>query len=421
VAFSGRSEEYALATAFFDALLRITGVPKERLFVIPGNHDVDRSVISTAAAGLPGILTSRDAANQLLNDADDRSLAFRKLRGYQTWIKDYFQELLPYDNDRYFYVRHFEAAKKKVAVLGLNSAWLCAGDTDRNRLLIGERQVRAALDKAGEADLKIAMVHHPFDWLQDFDREDVSALLSDACDFIVHGHMHQIGLLHAQTPDSRTMFVAAGALYDHRQYPNSYNLVQLDLATGQGTVYLRMYSDRNGGFWAWDTLNYRNIAHGQLDFPLPESLWAATNPTMRTKPVAEPRELPPSPTAPAPAQPVLAGAPPEKLADSGSGQDRSSGVQHGERPIAGHEAGKAPTSGEIRRLLESALAHNDFENLLQDHFPSVYRNAGGMSRAHKTRALLDYLLTRPAEIDLLLREVQSVNGDGFTRWKNRSH
>jgi len=43
LAFSGKSEAYALARDFFDALCEASSVPKERIFCVPGNHDIDRS------------------------------------------------------------------------------------------------------------------------------------------------------------------------------------------------------------------------------------------------------------------------------------------------------------------------------------------------------------------------------------------
>ena len=46
IAFSGQPAEYDLARRFFDDLLRTTELPKERLFLVPGNHDVNRSLVS---------------------------------------------------------------------------------------------------------------------------------------------------------------------------------------------------------------------------------------------------------------------------------------------------------------------------------------------------------------------------------------
>ena len=42
LAYSGNAEEYKLVASFFDALVLATGVPKERIFCIAGNHDIER-------------------------------------------------------------------------------------------------------------------------------------------------------------------------------------------------------------------------------------------------------------------------------------------------------------------------------------------------------------------------------------------
>ena len=43
IAFSGQSSEYEIASAFFASLLDNLGLNAERLCIVPGNHDVDRS------------------------------------------------------------------------------------------------------------------------------------------------------------------------------------------------------------------------------------------------------------------------------------------------------------------------------------------------------------------------------------------
>ena len=42
IAFSGKSDEYALAASFFDAVQTASGVSRERIFCVVGNHDIDR-------------------------------------------------------------------------------------------------------------------------------------------------------------------------------------------------------------------------------------------------------------------------------------------------------------------------------------------------------------------------------------------
>ena len=55
IAYSGKADEYKLATQFFDDLLDATGLDRRHLFLVPGNHDVDRSLVPGLAriAGPP--------------------------------------------------------------------------------------------------------------------------------------------------------------------------------------------------------------------------------------------------------------------------------------------------------------------------------------------------------------------------------
>jgi formylglycine-generating enzyme required for sulfatase activity/predicted MPP superfamily phosphohydrolase len=291
IAFQSAPEEYALAGQFFDELLKATGLPKTRLFTVPGNHDVDRQAISRGAKAIASSLDSRQAVDEVLTAAVDRRLIFRKFNYYADFVSGYFGGRLVFDDEHYFYVQPLDLADRRVAVLGLNSAWLSMSDREFGRLVLGERQVRQALEAARDADLRIALLHHPFDWLQEFDRNDCEALLMQGCDFVLHGHLHRTGLLSLTMPDAGAMIVAAGASYASRDYPNSYNFVQLDLGTGQGTVYLRRYSDERGGFWTKDVMTYQNVDDGQYPFELTPSLGAA--------PAADRHEMPSVPVMPA--------------------------------------------------------------------------------------------------------------------------
>jgi 3',5'-cyclic AMP phosphodiesterase CpdA len=274
VAFSGKPAEYNLARTFFDDLLQTTSLGTDRLFLVPGNHDVDRKRIGVTAELLGPTLSTRDAINKVLDDAATRHTFMKRFEGYAAFVDDYLGSYSAFNDEAvdvegYFYTQCLNLAGQQIAILGLNSAWLAqGGEEDRNKLVLGERQVRAALDDAKDADLCIALLHHPFDWLRDFDRADAQALLYDECDFVLHGHMHQVGLLQARTPDSDAFVIAAGACYETRTHTNAYNLVQLDPTTGQGTVYLRTYSDKRGGFWTKDTTNYRNVPDGEYCFVL---------------------------------------------------------------------------------------------------------------------------------------------------------
>jgi len=273
IAFSGAPAEYDMARAFFDDLLAAVRLDRERLLVVPGNHDVDRSAVSRGAAAIAAAMTTREAVGEVLDAPADRQLLLRRLDNYAAFVRSYWGTARPLDEPLRAYVQTQELAGRRVAVLGLNSAWLAhGGDDDRGRLVLSERQVRPALDAAAGADLCLALLHHPLDWLQDLDRANSEALLLQSCPFVLHGHLHRTGILNLASPDSAGMVLAAGAAYAGRDFPNCYNAIRLDLAAGRGTIFLRRYSAAQGGFWAPDTLTYRNAPTGEYAFSLPAGL-----------------------------------------------------------------------------------------------------------------------------------------------------
>lgn len=287
IAYSGHQDEYNRAADFFDRLLQITNLSKQRLFVVPGNHDVDWRAIEEdpiTADGCATRLRNRDAVTDFLAPESDRvrATAFLKFKYYAEFIREYFERALSFDEKEYFYVKHL-SLYRRVAILGLNSVWMSGfvikdGEAqDRHNLLVGELQVRDALKRAEGADIRIVLLHHPFDWLQDFDRRDVEPLLLKGCDFILRGHQHQSGIVQLRSPDGTTLVIPAGACYNRREYRegddgcNGYNFVRLDFSTGKGAIFWRRYDDRRGGRWAADTGLFDEAPLGKCGFDLPES------------------------------------------------------------------------------------------------------------------------------------------------------
>ena len=266
IAFSGRTDEYVLAGRFFDDLLSVSRLAKERLFIVPGNHDVNREAVSRTAAMIAASLDSPQAIEEILRSDQDRRLIFLKFDHYASFVNGYFEGRLFFSDKDYFYVRHLDLANHRVALLGLNSAWSSASDSDFGHLLLGERQVREALERSHQADLRIAVLHHPLDWLLEPDRSWSQRLLVDECHFVLHGHSHRGGSVRTRMAGSRGMVITAGACHETRRYRNRYNIVRLDLETGQGAVYARAYADERGGVWAKDVLTYGNGTEGKAGF-----------------------------------------------------------------------------------------------------------------------------------------------------------
>lgn len=248
VAFSGKQEEYEAAQEyFFKRILEAAGIEEKRLFIIPGNHDLDQSVIEGEI--YPTILKktfeSEEKVQEYLTETKKRQLILDPFEAYQNFVAKYTGQETP----NYSCFLSQKTNGKKVAFLGINSALMAGRKNvegkvdDRGKLIVGEPQIDDYLQHIKDHDIKIAVMHHPLDWLAEFDRNRVEQRLISECDFILCGHLHKDQAQQIIGTSGDCVIISAGASYNSRESPNGYNFVHLDFDRGQGTVYLRRWED----------------------------------------------------------------------------------------------------------------------------------------------------------------------------------
>jgi hypothetical protein len=281
IAFSGKTDEYDLAmTSFFDPLLAITRVPKSKLFVVPGNHDVDWDRMDRiVTAGMRETLKTRRDVNEFLRPGKDRNREFSKFDAYGKFVRSYFDGSFDFSSDKYFYTIRFDVQGCTIAVMGLNTAWMsacyqnsAAKPQDQGKLLIGDFQLQQALKETEGANLRIVTLHHPVDWLnEDIERFQVERQIEAKCHFILHGHWHNAKFYYKDSNSGQAIFIPAGALYQGLERPNGYNFVQLDLETGQGKITLRRFQSdgAQGPVWMKDIVTTGENKDGVIEFSIP--------------------------------------------------------------------------------------------------------------------------------------------------------
>jgi hypothetical protein len=297
LAFQGTSSEYKLAQSEFLApVLEATQVSSRNVFLVPGNHDVDRSRL----AYLPDLLAQfndRSRIVEAFEDPEIRNHLLFPMRAYSDAVKEFrqatgdpdanaatgfeYQMGAPNANDpSYSSLAFLEAAGKTIGMLGLNSAWMCGqfrdpytkDVNDYGRLILGEHQFRKHLLELEKrrADLVITVMHHPFHWFSE--TEEWSKLEDDLLQhshFILRGHEHKARVTVPTGTAGDCAVISAGATYDRRIFPNGYNAVLCDFDSGLCTVYLRRYYEERQRFMK-DAVITSDKTPGLLSFPIPK-------------------------------------------------------------------------------------------------------------------------------------------------------
>lgn len=289
LAFAGKSSEYELLKQRLLTPLRVVIGDDCPIFTVPGNHDVDRT---RATKPRVWMVDPEDQAAFQKVDADGqrkradallpRFEAYRKLEAdVSAWGHDWLA------SEQGSVSQVISIRDRRVAVVGINTAWLCHDDEDWGRLTAGRTMVEAALDSATatKPDLLVVLGHHPLGamavesaWP---DGPRIRKRLEQANAVYLHGHLHASG--GQQTGDSMQSTLAIQApsgfqAADSTQWRNGILWGEADLEARRLIIKPRRWND-NDREYAFDieaaASRFRVAGTDAFAFPLPGRSGAA--------------------------------------------------------------------------------------------------------------------------------------------------
>jgi hypothetical protein len=293
----GQPSEYAAATAFFRRTLQTLGLTNEKLFVIPGNHDMARTVegkswmtLRTSLPRVDGFAISQWVAGGVApltlsdNDLDrvlSRQAAFWNWVGESLERRDLLPETSRHGRLGYSCIADLTDIPFDVHVIGFDSAWLSGDDSDAGRLRLTSDQVLLlTTDQQGNplGGLRVALVHHPFGDLQD--GAECRRLLAERVDLLLRGHLHDTEPFVWSDPDRSLVQFAVGSLYEGGRgddWPNACAVIDI-VCDSEGRplrheVRFRGWSSR--GHWHDDGSLYNAGPHGRITVTAPASAGGA--------------------------------------------------------------------------------------------------------------------------------------------------
>ncbi|AUX41645.1 uncharacterized protein SOCE26_030670 [Sorangium cellulosum] len=272
IAFSGASRsptEYDDARAWLLSVGAAVGLGPERIFLVPGNHDVSRAgdrgrQVARLLTALRSGGQSPDAAiDEALRDAGDRALLAGRMQGYLKLAAEFApwcsRTPLPPPEERVFWKETIAArGGLLVRFVGLNTALLAADDQDQGRLQLGKQQIHLALQPSRQPnELVVVLSHHPLaGWLSD--GAEAERYLQSGAQVHLSGHVHEANFELARRGAGRnTLRITAGAAHSDklpRDIPASHGYNFAAVVRGaSGEVILRVWPRR----WAHSSKVFR--------------------------------------------------------------------------------------------------------------------------------------------------------------------
>lgn len=235
-------------------IVQQTQIPVERFIVAPGNHDIDRSAdkdytIAGVRAEIKSIGVNKinEYVRQLLEDKGEPA---KRVAAYYEFGCELYKGLSNIKTSYLGAVYNYDIDGRKISFTSFNSVWNCSDDRDREEgIAIGEPQYKNCEKAIPDESVKIAVMHHPLDWLT-FEKQTIQAWIRKNYNLLLMGHVHENDtLLTMDHSGSLIVNFAPSFTADFRDnsktYANGFTLIDYDIDNKQLHFSYKKYNHQN--------------------------------------------------------------------------------------------------------------------------------------------------------------------------------
>lgn len=226
----------------------------DAVFIVPGNHDVERNVVTESNTHYlhDPKRTLDEIRNHLQNNSADCQQWLARLTKYRQFLKKFKFDHLGHEDPHLLWQKLMHDGA--VSITGFNSAWSSCQNREKSKLwMAGDWQIGTRRKELKSDQIKIAVVHHPCNWLTEFEDPDFKMNLEQSFDIILHGHEHSAFV----SPNSAGgITVSAGACYDRSHYERGYSFGIIHHDRSAGSIHLREWDRRGKGWVASNIANF---------------------------------------------------------------------------------------------------------------------------------------------------------------------
>lgn len=251
-AIKGENQWELAINKLVNPILENLNLTKERFVFVPGNHEVNIDKINLVIEkGLAKIHSLQDI-NENIENFDQ--IYKDRLSYFYKKVNEQLPEAKIH-NLGYSYIKKINDIE--VGIACIDTAWRSSGKgaIEKGKLYIGTKQVKELYSDVYKSDIKICIMHHPLDWLEDYELFEIEKELSKF-DIVLQGHIHCADLKQIARRNLKTIYNIAGKLYplDFANGHiidgyNGYSIINVKYDMHECSIFFRTYfGDRRNEF-----------------------------------------------------------------------------------------------------------------------------------------------------------------------------
>jgi len=220
-----------------DSLDRV-GIKKSHRLIVPGNHDIDRSLVEKNYSELKQLEECAEAEPKFNNFVEEQGLLSEKFVNFESFMSQFAR----YDSS--FTPKGWGCKiNDHIGVYCLNTALCSYGGyknvADEGKLAIYTRGL-VNWCNANQNTTNILMCHHPLNHLNDWSKKELQTIIDKHFKLCMYGHNHDPEVYHDVLRQNSTM-CSAPPLFSNKQDTLAYSIVLLKNNEPSELIY-REYS-----------------------------------------------------------------------------------------------------------------------------------------------------------------------------------
>lgn len=248
------NKEYSIELyKFIESILSAVGVEKENLFIVPGNHDLNRN--RARKVSINGIIKGDDPfneMNEICNNPNDE--VFKSLIKDHKQFSNFYHKLFnkqypPSEGVNYLIKRPL------FNIIHINTCLSCC-EINEDNLVIGQNKLIKLLeDVENEEKLNIVIAHHGFDHFEDKQKEKLINLLSNyKIDLYLCGHVHKPQYGNIIDKVNEFPIFVSGSIIEDKYSKPSFIIGEFNFSNGEGKVEFHEWNED-----LWRPMNSRKL------------------------------------------------------------------------------------------------------------------------------------------------------------------
>lgn len=254
-----------------------TGIFADRFILVPGNHDIDRNADKdyTRKGVRDSIKEGRtDKINEYVQELiDNKGEPSKRVGAYYNFIEDFYAA---HNNIIINYlgaVFNYTINGEPLSFTAFNTVWNCCDDNDKEwGLAIGEPQYQVCNRAVPENAVRIAIMHHPLDWML-YEKRSIQNWIRNDYDLLLMGHVHENETMLTMNSSGNLIISFAPSFAgdirkDSITYSNGFTVIDFDTNSSQIDFFYQKYNHKNRKY----ELNHDYVESGHYHAEITEGV-----------------------------------------------------------------------------------------------------------------------------------------------------